>query len=100
MIYNNNVFHPVNNNIFAKSVYYGSILGMQSLILAVNVILSVILVILVLVQRSNTDSNGAFSADSSVGTYRRRGGELVLYRATIIVAILFAVSLAVHAFLK
>jgi protein translocase SecG subunit len=77
-----------------------SILGMQSLILAVNVILSVILVILVLVQRSNTDSNGAFSADSSVGTYRRRGGELLLYRATIIVAILFAVSLAVHAFLK
>ena len=85
---------------FAIVCKHDIVICMQSLILAVNVILSVFLVILILVQRSNTDSNGAFSADSSVGTYRRRGGELVLYRATIIVAILFAVSLAVHAFLK
>jgi protein translocase SecG subunit len=73
-------------------------LCMQSLILAANVILSVILIILVLIQRSNTDAGGAFSSDSN-GTFKRRGLEKTIYQSTILVATLFSISLAAHAFL-
>lgn len=72
---------------------------MQSLILVVNVVLSLLLIILILIQRTNTDAGGAFSSDSSVTAFKRRGFELTIYRATIVVAILFAVSLGLHAFL-
>ena len=78
---------------------YDTIIGMQSFVLAANVILSVLLIVLVLVQRANTDAGGAFSSDSSTGAFRRRGAERTLYRSTVLVSILFAVSLAMHAFL-
>lgn len=71
---------------------------MQSLVLATNVILSVILIILILIQRSNTDAGGAFSQDSSTN-FKRRGLESTIYKLTIIVAVLFAISLAYHAFI-
>lgn len=70
---------------------------MQSLVLATNVILSVTLIVLILIQRSNTDAGGAFSQDSSTN-FKRRGLEATIYKMTIIVAFLFAVSLAYHAF--
>ena len=69
---------------------------MQSMIIYVNIILSILLIALVLVQKSNTDAGGAFSSDS-MGTYKRRGLEKTLYQATIIVSVLFAISLALHA---
>lgn len=70
---------------------------MQSIILALNIILSVTLVVLVLIQRTNTDSQGAFSSDANM--FKRRGVEKFIYRLTIVTAVLFAVSLAVHALL-
>lgn len=71
---------------------------MQSLILAINIILSVILVILVLLQRANPDAGGAFSSDSS-NNFRRRGLEKTIYNATFMVSVLFALSLLAHAVL-
>jgi preprotein translocase subunit SecG len=47
-------------------------------------------------QRANTDAGGAFSAESA-GTHKRRGGEKLIYRSTIVVAILFSLSLLMHA---
>ena len=77
---------------------YDIILGMQSLILAANIVLSVLLIILVLMQRANTDAGGAFSSES-VGTFKRRGAESLIYKSTIVVSILFAASLLAHALL-
>ena len=71
---------------------------MQSLVLATNVILSVILIVLVLIQRSNTDAGGAFSQDSAT-SFKRRGLEASVYKTTVIVSVLFALSLAYHAFI-
>jgi protein translocase SecG subunit len=82
---------------FALSWIYAIILSMQSLVLAANVILSVTLIVLVLIQRSNTDAGGAFSQDSS-NNFKRRGLEATIYKSTLVVAVLFAISLAYHAF--
>jgi protein translocase SecG subunit len=71
---------------------------MQTLILASNIILAVLLIVLITIQRSNTDSGGAFSSESS-GTFKRRGAEKTIYRATVLVSILFALSLFIHSLL-
>jgi protein translocase SecG subunit len=61
----------------------------------VQVTLAVLLIALVLLQRANTDAGGAFSQDGGTGvSLQKRGAELTLHRATILVAILFVVSTA------
>jgi protein translocase SecG subunit len=60
----------------------------------VHVLLAILLITLVLVQRANTDASGAFGADGGSGaSLEKRGAEKMLHRLTIIVAVLFAVSL-------
>lgn len=68
---------------------------MVHLLSIVQLILTTLLVALVLIQRANTDASGAFGADGgSGGTLEKRGAEKSLHRLTIIVAVLFVVSLA------
>ena len=55
--------------------------------------LSILLIGGILLQRSEAGLGGAFGGDSfSSGTYARRGAEKVLFRLTIVIAILFALS--------
>lgn len=59
----------------------------------IQVVLSVLLVIGVLLQRSEASLGGAFGADSaSGGRFMRRGAEKWLFNATLVIAVLFAVS--------
>lgn len=68
----------------------------QTLVL-VQITLAVLLIILIIVQRANTDATGALGQDGGMGSFlEKRGAEKVLHRATIIVAILFTLSLAYH----
>lgn len=68
---------------------------MANVLTIVQVTLAVLLIILVLLQRANTDAGGAFSQDGSTGVpIQKRGAELVLHRATILVAILFVASVS------
>ena len=68
---------------------------MANVLTIVQVTLAVLLIILVLLQRANTDAGGAFSQDGSTGVpLQKRGAELVLHRATILVAISFVVSVS------
>lgn len=62
----------------------------------VQISLAILLIVLVLVQRANTDASGAYGADggSSGATLEKRGAEKTIHRLTIITAILFVVSLA------
>lgn len=72
----------------------------QSLLPGVQVILSVLLIGAILLQQRGAGLGGAFG-DSSQGTYyKRRGAELFLFRATIVLAVLFALSALLALFLN
>lgn len=67
---------------------------MFHLLSIVQVLLAVLLIALVLVQRANTDASGAFGADGGSGAaLEKRGAERSLHRLTIIIALLFVLSL-------
>ena len=53
-------------------------------------IISILLVVLVLMQKSNTDGAG-LGGDSLGITTRKRGLEKVLFQATIVVAVIFVI---------
>lgn len=63
-------------------------------IVYVQLPLAILLTILILIQRANTDASGAFSADGNGGvSLEKRGAEKTLHRLTIITAIVFILSL-------
>lgn len=58
-----------------------------------QIVLSVLLVIVILLQQTGAGVGGAFGgADSISGFHTRRGAEKALFYATIVIAILFALS--------
>ena len=58
----------------------------------IQVTLSILLIIAILLQQSGASVGGAFGGSDSSFFHTRRGFELVLFRATIVLAILFALS--------
>jgi protein translocase SecG subunit len=59
----------------------------------IQIVLSILLILGVLLQRSEAGLGSAFGADSmNAVQYTRRGFEKTLFRGTIVVAVLFAVS--------
>lgn len=59
----------------------------------IQIILSVLLVAAILLQQRGSSLGGAFGGDNfSASFHKRRGGELFLFRLTIVVAILFVLS--------
>lgn len=67
---------------------------MFQLLSIVQLLLAILLTALILVQRANTDASGAFGADGGTGaSLEKRGAEKTLHRLTIIVAVVFVLSL-------
>ena len=65
----------------------------MDIISVIQVILSVVLIVLVLLQRNEASIGAAFGGGDEGGvTHTRRGPEKAIFIATIIVAILFAAS--------
>jgi protein translocase SecG subunit len=58
----------------------------------IQITLSVVLIILVLLQPTDADAGGSFGGGAVSTWHTRRGGEKVIYIATIVVAILFVAS--------
>ena len=59
----------------------------------IQISLSILLVIAVILQRSEASLGSAFGGDSFSGTaHTRRGGEKILFNSTIIIACLFVIS--------
>lgn len=59
----------------------------------VQVVLSILLIAAILLQQRGSSLGGAFGGDNFSSTFhKRRGGELFLFRFTIIVGVLFVVS--------
>lgn len=66
----------------------------------VQITLAILLVALVLIQRANTDASGALGADGGSGAaLEKRGAEKSLHQVTVIVAIVFVLSLAYPLFI-
>lgn len=66
---------------------------MSQIISYIQIVLSVIMVALILIQHSDESLGSAFGASGSEGQYRtRRGAELYVFRATIVVVVLFVLS--------
>ena len=67
----------------------------------VQIVLSVLLVGAVLLQRTGASLGGAFGADNfSSGFHTRRGLEKTLFYATIVLAVLFALSALINLLLS
>ncbi|MDP3725567.1 MAG: preprotein translocase subunit SecG [bacterium] len=58
----------------------------------IQIILSILLVGAILMQQSGAGVGGAFGGADGGGFYTRRGFEKFLFQATIVIAILFALS--------
>ncbi len=66
---------------------------MFQLLSIVQLVLAILLIALVLIQRANTDASGAFGADGGSGAaLKKRGAEKIVYRFTIMVVVLFVIS--------
>ncbi len=63
-------------------------------------ILAVLIVGAVLLQTRGAQFSGAFSDTSNGGFYRRRGAELILFRGTIVLGILFAIAALLSLFVR
>lgn len=63
-----------------------------------QVVLSLLLIALVLMQRSGAGLGSAFGDTMSSGFHTRRGAEKLLFNATIVVAVLFAATALVQLF--
>ena len=70
---------------------------LHGLLPIVQIVLSVLIIGAVLMQRTGASLGGAFGADNfSSGFHTRRGLEKVLFRTTIVLGILFALSALVN----
>jgi len=78
---------------------FDTLLGMEisAVLPYVQIALSVLLMAAILLQRTGASLGGAFGADNfSSGFHTRRGFEKVLFQATIVLGILFALSALVN----
>ena len=74
---------------------------LQSILPLVQIVLSGLIIGAILLQRTGASLGGAFGADNfSSGFHTRRGLEKTLFGATIILAILFALSALVNLFIN
>lgn len=67
----------------------------------IQIVLSVLLVACVLLQQTGASMGGAFGGDNfSAGYHTRRGSELYLYWATVLIGVLFAATALAALILK
>ncbi len=65
----------------------------QSVLPYAQIILSILLIASILLQQRGSNLGGAFGGDNfSAAFHKRRGAELFLFRATIVIGILFVAS--------
>lgn len=74
---------------------------LQGILPYVQIVLSLLLIVAILFQRTGASLGGAFGADNfSSGYHTRRGLEKTLFWATIILGILFAISALINLFIS
>ena len=63
-------------------------------------VVSILLITLILLQKTNTDGTGALSSDGFIGKTQKRGLEKMVFNITILMGIVFAVLNVVAIFVK
>jgi preprotein translocase subunit SecG len=82
-------------------ICYHPAMGILAVLPYVQIVLSVALVVAILLQRTGASLGGAFGADNfSSGFHTRRGLEKTLFYATIVLAVLFALSALINLLLS
>ncbi|MCK5022195.1 MAG: preprotein translocase subunit SecG [Candidatus Pacebacteria bacterium] len=66
--------------------------NLSNLLPYIQIILSILLIAVILLQQSDSGLGGAFGGDDFQGEHTKRGSEKVLFRITIILGILFIIS--------
>lgn len=71
---------------------------MKQLLPYIQIILSVIMIALILIQQTGAQVGGAFGGNDNLSSafHTRRGLERILFITTIVIAILFAVSALIN----
>jgi len=70
---------------------------LQGMLPYIQIVLGALLIVAVILQRTGASLGGAFGSDNfSSGFHTRRGLEKTLFRATIVLGILFALSALVN----
>ena len=64
----------------------------ETLLPGIQVILAILLIGAIVLQQRSAGLGGAFGDSSQESFYQRRGAELFLFRATIVLGVLFAIS--------
>jgi len=65
----------------------------EALLPYIQIVLSILLVVAIILQQRGSSLGGAFGGDNFQSTFnKRRGFEMILFRATIVLGILFAIS--------
>jgi preprotein translocase subunit SecG len=78
---------------FIRSVILPQMTIIQSVLPYVQITLSILLITSILLQQSGSGMGGVFGGDNfSAGFHTRRGSEKILFNASIILGILFAVT--------
>jgi protein translocase SecG subunit len=75
-----------------ETLCYSDLTIMENTIQYIQIISGVIVLILILIQRSSGDAGGIISGDSTQFFQTRRGGEKFLFTLTIITSIIFVTS--------
>lgn len=66
----------------------------------VQIVLSVILVVIIMIQQSSAGAGGAFGGgDSGAMNHTRRGFEKFIFQTTIVISILFVISILLTIFI-
>ncbi len=61
----------------------------------IQIFLAILMVILVLIQQTESDAGGSFGGGAAANWHTRRGAEKFIFYFTILIAILFVVSVLV-----
>jgi len=80
---------------------YSPSMTLASVLPYIQIVLSAVLIVAVLLQQTGASLGGAFGGDNFSAAYHtRRGSEKFLFRVTILVGVLFALSAFVALFLQ
>ncbi len=84
------------NTILAKDTCLGILISMSisAVLPYIQIILSILLIVGILIQRSEAGLGGTFGGSDGFGGahYERRGAEKTIFRLTIVIGVLFALS--------
>ena len=87
-------------DILLPFMLYFYLMEFSDVLTYIQIFLTILMVVLVLIQKSEASVGGAFGGgESEAGFNKRRGSDLIVFITTIVIAILWVVSVVVSIFI-